>query len=119
MPFLYRHVDKNHFFNEGLLTSRLVPSSWPIGVSGTGRLGRPGAAEEEQKRLLAGGGVARSRASAPGSPEELQEVEQQHPATAGSAQGGELEETADAGITQTEVGGIPGRRGSLTTLGCT
>lgn len=64
------------------------------------------------------GGVVRSRASAPGSLGELLEVEQQHPATAGSAQGGGLEETADAGITQTDVGGIPGRRGSPTVLGC-
>lgn len=76
------------------------------------------APEEEQERLPAGGGVARSRASALGSLVELQEVKQQHPATAGSAEGGGLEETADAGITQTDVGGIPGRRGSLTTLGC-
>lgn len=76
------------------------------------------APEEEQERLPARGGVARSRASAPGSLGELQEAEQQHPATAGSAQGGGLEEKADAGITQTDVGGISGRRGSLTTLGC-
>lgn len=64
------------------------------------------------------GGVVRSRASAPGSLGELLEVEQQHPATAGSARSGGLEETADAGITQTDVGGIPGRRGSPTMLGC-
>lgn len=114
LPFIYRHVDKNHVFNQGSLTSRLVPSSWPIGVPGTDRLRRP---EQEQEWLPAGAGM-RSRALAPSSLGELQEVEQQHPARAGSAQGGGLEETADAGITQTDVGGIPGSRGSLTTLGC-
>lgn len=64
------------------------------------------------------GGVVRSRTSALGSRGGLLEAEQQHPTTAGSAGDGGLEERADAGITQTHVGGIPGRRGSLTTLGC-
>jgi len=70
------------------------------------------------RRGCLGRGCCKEQSLSPGEPGELQEAEQQHPATAGSAQGGGLEQTADAGITQTDVGGIPGRRGSLTTLGC-
>lgn len=44
------------FLNQGWLTCRPVPLSWPIGVSGMGRLRRP---EEEQEWLPAGGGVVR------------------------------------------------------------
>lgn len=70
----------------------------------------PGA---EQERLPAGEGAESCR-----EPGGAAGGREQHPATAGSAQGAGLEETADAGITQTDVGGIPGRRGNLAMFDC-
>lgn len=41
LPFIYRHSDKTQFFHQGLPFIRLVPLSWPIRVSGAGRVRRP------------------------------------------------------------------------------
>lgn len=90
---------------------------WPVRVSGMADSGDTWHPRRSRSGCLQEEGV-RGAEPQPREPGELQGTEQQHPAAAGSAQGGGLEENADAGITQTDVGGIPGRRGSLTTLGC-